>query len=30
MSTDCQRIGHIEGTLCSMEAANGLPATEST
>jgi hypothetical protein len=30
MSTDCQRIGHIEEPDCSYTAANGLPATEPT
>jgi hypothetical protein len=26
MSTDCQRIGHVEFPLCTIEAENGLPA----
>jgi len=30
MSTDCQRIGHLDGTQCTIEATNGLPATEPT
>lgn len=30
MSTDCQRIGHIQDPECTIEAANGLPATEPT
>jgi large repetitive protein len=29
MSSDCQRIGHIQGQECVLEAANGLPATNS-
>ena len=29
MSTDCQRIGHIQGEECTIEAANGLPSTEA-
>jgi len=28
MSTDCQRIGHIQGEECTIEASNGLPATD--
>ena len=28
MSTDCQRIGHIQGEECTIEASNGLPSTE--
>jgi len=28
MSTDCQRIGHIQGEECTVEASNGLPSTE--
>jgi hypothetical protein len=28
MSTDCQRIGQIQGEECTIEAANGLPSTE--
>ena len=28
MSTDCQRIGHIDNDLCTAVAVNGLPATE--
>lgn len=30
MSTDCQRIGHVQYPECTIEAANGLPATEPT
>jgi len=30
MSTDCQRIGHLEGNACTITAINGLPATEPT
>jgi len=30
MSTDCQRIGHIQDPECTIEASNGLPATEPT
>lgn len=30
MSTNCQLIGHIQGDECTIEAANGLPATEPT
>lgn len=28
MSTDCQRIGQIQGEECTIEASNGLPSTE--
>src|SRR5262249_55228211 len=30
MSTDCQIIGHLQGDVCTIEAVNGLPATEPT
>jgi hypothetical protein len=30
MSTDCQRIGHLQGDECTIEAINGLPPTEPT
>ncbi len=30
MSTDCQRIGHLQGNECTITAINGLPPTEPT
>ena len=30
MSTDCQRIGHLQDPECTIEAINGLPANEPT
>jgi hypothetical protein len=29
MFTDCQRIGHVDGVLCTLVGVNGLPATEA-